>query len=427
MPAIGYVTRDGNGFKGELKTLSIRADIAIVPNGHKSADTQPDYRVSAGGVEVGAGWIRRGEHVRQGLCLAEPGRPRIRPPAPLRQSRPRPPARTMTTPSPSSGTRPTESSDRSAPRPGADRLPASTGSKTRMLLFSTLPGPGRAASNWVLRTARSGTAARRTSHERHCSTARSKARETCPFLTAKQAAFHLGIALGHAQGHAARRDAARPAASTASAWYYHIDDIDAWSDARKKGGDRWLSGAICRLFAWGAALARRAPPAAPARAPAPRALAPRLRLLSPPPSSLPPRPRLVWNASASAPVGLYGSSRQALPLRAPRHGGRAKIPPGSSREIAARRHYSPANVPLVKQRRRRSPATASAPPGHRITINGHPVAVAPRQADTPRAARCPGGRGCRTLGDGTRMLLLMAGSPDSFDGRYFGPSLRAPT
>jgi len=61
MPAIGYVTRDGNGFKGELKTLSIRTEIAIVPNGHKTTDTQPDYRVSAGGVEVGAGWVRRGE------------------------------------------------------------------------------------------------------------------------------------------------------------------------------------------------------------------------------------------------------------------------------------------------------------------------------------------------------------------------------
>jgi len=61
MPAIGYVTRDGNGFKGELKTLSIRAEITIVPNGQKSADSQPDYRVSAGGVEVGAGWVRRGE------------------------------------------------------------------------------------------------------------------------------------------------------------------------------------------------------------------------------------------------------------------------------------------------------------------------------------------------------------------------------
>jgi uncharacterized protein (DUF736 family) len=61
MPAIGYVTRDGNGFKGELKTLSIRADVTIVPNSQKSADSQTDYRVSACGVEVGAGWIRRGE------------------------------------------------------------------------------------------------------------------------------------------------------------------------------------------------------------------------------------------------------------------------------------------------------------------------------------------------------------------------------
>jgi len=61
MPAIGHVTRDGNGFKGQLRTLSIRTDIEIVPNTRKSGDTQPDYRVSAAGVEVGAGWIRRGE------------------------------------------------------------------------------------------------------------------------------------------------------------------------------------------------------------------------------------------------------------------------------------------------------------------------------------------------------------------------------
>lgn len=61
MPAIGFVTRDGNGFKGELKTLSIRTDIQIVPNGSKTTDTQPDYRVMAGGVEVGAGWNRRSE------------------------------------------------------------------------------------------------------------------------------------------------------------------------------------------------------------------------------------------------------------------------------------------------------------------------------------------------------------------------------
>jgi uncharacterized protein (DUF736 family) len=61
MPAIGYVTRDGNAYKGQLRTLSIRTEIEIVPNPRKSGDTQPDYRVSAGGVEVGAGWLRRGE------------------------------------------------------------------------------------------------------------------------------------------------------------------------------------------------------------------------------------------------------------------------------------------------------------------------------------------------------------------------------
>ena len=61
MPAIGYVTRDGNGYKGELRTLSIRAEFAIVPNSRKASDAQPDYRVVAGSAEVGAGWLRRGE------------------------------------------------------------------------------------------------------------------------------------------------------------------------------------------------------------------------------------------------------------------------------------------------------------------------------------------------------------------------------
>ena len=61
MPAIGHVSRDGQGFKGQLQTLSIRIDIEILPNARKTGDTQPDYRVTAGGVEVGAGWLRRGE------------------------------------------------------------------------------------------------------------------------------------------------------------------------------------------------------------------------------------------------------------------------------------------------------------------------------------------------------------------------------
>ena len=62
MPAIGYVTRNGNGgFSGRLKTVSIRAKVEIVPNRSKSTDTQPDFRVLSDGVEIGAGWNRTGE------------------------------------------------------------------------------------------------------------------------------------------------------------------------------------------------------------------------------------------------------------------------------------------------------------------------------------------------------------------------------
>jgi uncharacterized protein (DUF736 family) len=62
MPAIGFVAKQSNGsFKGQIKTLSIRAEIEILPNRGKTNEAQPDYRVSASGVEVGAGWIRTGE------------------------------------------------------------------------------------------------------------------------------------------------------------------------------------------------------------------------------------------------------------------------------------------------------------------------------------------------------------------------------
>jgi uncharacterized protein (DUF736 family) len=61
MPAIGYVTRDGDAYRGQLRTLSIRADIEIVPNRAKTEANQPDYRVVAGGAAVGAAWIWRGE------------------------------------------------------------------------------------------------------------------------------------------------------------------------------------------------------------------------------------------------------------------------------------------------------------------------------------------------------------------------------
>jgi len=60
MAAIGQVTKLKDGsYKGELKTLSIRAEIIIVPNADKTSDNQPDYRVFAEGIEVGAAWVRK--------------------------------------------------------------------------------------------------------------------------------------------------------------------------------------------------------------------------------------------------------------------------------------------------------------------------------------------------------------------------------
>ena len=62
MATIGTVTKTSSGsFKGQLRTLSIRTEIEIVANARKAAEAQPDYRVLAGDVELGAGWIRHSE------------------------------------------------------------------------------------------------------------------------------------------------------------------------------------------------------------------------------------------------------------------------------------------------------------------------------------------------------------------------------
>ena len=62
MTAIGYVRKDNDGrYTGQLKTISIKADIDIVPNTNKTTDTQPDYRVLTQGTEIGAGWTKKGE------------------------------------------------------------------------------------------------------------------------------------------------------------------------------------------------------------------------------------------------------------------------------------------------------------------------------------------------------------------------------
>jgi conjugative transfer signal peptidase TraF len=132
--------------------------------------------------------------------------------------------------------------------------------------------------------------------------------------------------------------------------------------------------------------------------------------------ALPPVPRLVWNASASAPIGLYAVSPGAALQR-----GDMVIawPPAEARQLAARRHYLPSNVPLVKR--------VAGIAGDRIcavdrvvTLNGRPVAI--RRAADAESRDLPAWQGCIRLGP-RMQFLLMTDTPNSFDGRYFGPTL----
>lgn len=128
-----------------------------------------------------------------------------------------------------------------------------------------------------------------------------------------------------------------------------------------------------------------------------------------------PRPRLVWNPSASAPVGLYAVGDAAQLAR-----GDMVIAwvPGEFRMMAARRHYLPANVPLVKRVAAASGDEVCAI-GARVMVNGRLVV---RRLDRDGAGRpMPWWSGCGELGQG-EYLLLMTDSAASFDGRYFGVS-----
>lgn len=131
-------------------------------------------------------------------------------------------------------------------------------------------------------------------------------------------------------------------------------------------------------------------------------------------AALPPTPRLVWNASASAPIGLYRVAPDAL------------VEPGDMviaglpkryRLLAASRRYLPMNVPLVKR--------AVAYAGDKVCARAEDIFlngrwIASRRAADPAGLPMPWWSGCMVLRG--RQLFLLMDSPASFDGRYFGPT-----
>ncbi|MGH7075452.1 MAG: S26 family signal peptidase [Stellaceae bacterium] len=132
-----------------------------------------------------------------------------------------------------------------------------------------------------------------------------------------------------------------------------------------------------------------------------------------------PAPKLLWNATASVPIGLYGVG-PARPLRV----GELVIvaPPNPLAGFLVRRRYLGFGVPLVKHILALAGARVCREGGV-ITVNG---AVTGKALDRDRFGRpLPAWQGCRVLEPG--QVFLMNRKPlDSLDGRYFGP-LRATT
>ncbi len=131
-------------------------------------------------------------------------------------------------------------------------------------------------------------------------------------------------------------------------------------------------------------------------------------------SLFPTAPRLIWNASASVPVGLYA-------LRGP---GRLQVgelvavrPPEPLAGYMANRRYLPKRVFLLKHILALAGQTVCRR-GAAITVDNRAVGAA--LARDRRGRILPVWRGCRVIRPG-EVFLMNRAPRDSFDGRYFGP------
>lgn len=123
---------------------------------------------------------------------------------------------------------------------------------------------------------------------------------------------------------------------------------------------------------------------------------------------------ILWNASASVPIGLYAVQPAILPK--PGELAVADLPQGA-RQLAAERAYLPTGVPLIK------PVIAAhraeiCRVGRGIYVQG--LWVGDAQDADERGRRLPVWSGCLRL-TSRQILLMNPKVPDSFDGRYFGP------
>ncbi len=125
------------------------------------------------------------------------------------------------------------------------------------------------------------------------------------------------------------------------------------------------------------------------------------------------RPCLVWNLSASVPIGPY-----AINAGVPMLDDYVLIRlPLSVAELASERGYLPVGIALLKQVSAAQDDRVCRV-GPQILING--IARARAAATDLLGRPMPVWIGCRHLQAGE--LFLLGGGPDSFDSRYFGPA-----
>jgi conjugative transfer signal peptidase TraF len=127
-----------------------------------------------------------------------------------------------------------------------------------------------------------------------------------------------------------------------------------------------------------------------------------------------PAPSLIWNASASVPIGFYA----VHPVSA-LHVGELLVvtPPEPLANFLADRGYLPKGVPLLK-RALALPGQTVCRTGRTITVDG--VAVGEALDRDGRGRPLPVWPGCRVVAAG-EVFLMNPQSGDSLDGRYFGP------
>jgi conjugative transfer signal peptidase TraF len=126
-----------------------------------------------------------------------------------------------------------------------------------------------------------------------------------------------------------------------------------------------------------------------------------------------PAPRLIWNASASVPIGLY-AVRPAGWLHVNEL--LVVMPPEPLAAFLDTRRYLPKGVPLLKHVLA-LPGQSVCRSGRTITVDGVAMGEA---LDRDHLGRpLPVWQGCRVIAAGD--VFLMNRRADSLDGRYFGP------